>query len=723
VGDTSDNIPGVPGIGKKTATDLVQQFDSLEDLYARLDEVKKAGTKKALEENKDKAFLSRDLFLLQYYAYNRSADDLAFDASRWKYARPLFEELNFKSLIAELGTAVQDAARSFEQKVQYLRDTYQLITVTTPEQLTALAHELKTSSGFAVDTEGDSLNPLLSDLVGISLCTKPGVAYYVPLTHTTSSAQLPRELIDEAFKPIFENEHIPKYLHHTKFDQLMFSSNGMELRGVTFDTLIAANLVTRDWQRINLKELSSTYLEEEMLTFQEVVKQFKLPNFAHTELDIATLYSAFDAHQTLRLMPLFQKMLETEGMEDLFTKIEMPLSQVLYRMEKEGILLDVGLIKQLNVHITSELETILAKLEPFMGEHTGPINLNSPKQVGELLFEKLKLPPKKKSSKGAYSTDQEVLTELAKIHPVPGMIITYRELFKLKSTYLDALPTYVNPHDGKIHTSYSQTSVATGRLASSDPNLQNIPASGYGLEIRTAFKPQAGHVFIAADYSQIELRVLAHLSQDRNLLNAFLHGHDIHAETAARLFDTPLDQVTHEQRQIGKRINFSILYGLTPYGLSQDLDISFKDAKLYIDKYFAQYPAVSRWMDEVIEQTKEKGYVQTFWGRRRYIPAIYEKNRALYEEARRVAINTVAQGTAAEIMKLGMIAVDKHFTQNHPQARILLQIHDELLVSAPHEVSSEIESLVKDTLESVVSWSVPLVASTRIGANWKDVSK
>jgi DNA polymerase-1 len=337
----------------------------------------------------------------------------------------------------------------------------------------------------------------------------------------------------------------------------------------------------------------------------------------------------------------------------------------------------------------------------------------------------VQLPPQKKSPTGKYSTDQEVLKKLAAIHPIPALIIQYRELTKLKNTYIDALPTYINKKTGRIHTTYSQTATATGRLASSNPNLQNIPVDtlGYGIEVRAAFKAGNGRLFISADYSQIELRVLAYLSHDTHLINAFLQGHDIHRETAARLFNIDLTAVTHEQRQLGKRINFSILYGLTPYGLSKDLGISFKNAKYYIERYFQQYPQVSVWMDSIIEYAKNHGYVETFWGRRRYIPAIYEKNRTLYEEACRIAINTVAQGTAAEIVKLGMIAIHQVLAEQFPDSYIVLQIHDELIISVSEKDAAEVEQLVKKVLESVVAWNVPFEVMTRVGADWKEVTK
>jgi DNA polymerase-1 len=404
----------------------------------------------------------------------------------------------------------------------------------------------------------------------------------------------------------------------------------------------------------------------------------------------------------------------------------MPLVPVLAAMEEEGIYLDVAELKKLGVVVQKQLVEIEDAILEKIGDKYAGINLNSPKQVGQLLFEDLKLPPQTKSKqKGGYSTDRETLRLLADFHPVPALILQYRELAKLKNTYIDALPEYVNPNTGKIHTSYNQVAVATGRLASSDPNLQNIPTDGAieGMQIRQAFKPSKGSLFFSADYSQIELRVLAHLSEDKHLIQSFLSDHDIHAETAARLFDVDLAAVTHDQRQIGKRINFSVLYGLTPYGLSKDLEIPFKEAKTYIDKYFKQYPGVSVWMESIIEFAKEHGYVETLWGRRRYVPGIYEDNQPLYQEARRIAINTVAQGTAAEVMKKGMIEVYKAIQERGIGAKIILQIHDELLLTIPESELEETKDLVQQILENVVQWKVPLKVTTRQGANWAEVTK
>ncbi len=723
LGDASDNIPGVRGIGKKGAQELVTQFDSLEDLYERLDEVKKPRTKNALEAGRDNAFLSRTLFLLQRVPTNVTQADIQFDARNWIKAQPVFKKLELKSLLDELGATKEQRQAMFEQKLVALKQK-NFQCVNTPIALASVVQEIETAGLCALDTECDSVSPLQTNMVGISICTNESVAYYIPFGHQTIEQQLSYDEVKAALKPVLENKNIQVYMHNAKFDMHVLASHGIEVANVSFDTLIAASLVTKDWQRIGLKHLAQFYFDEEMLTFDEVVKAPKLKNFSFVHLALATDYSANDAYQTFKLHGIFKKELEKEGMASLFYNIEMPLMHVLYQMERRGILVDQELLMKLDLQVGNALAKIEADIIAMLEQKHEKINLNSPKQVEQLLFYDLKLPPQKKSSKGTgYSTDHEVLQALSQLHPVPALILKYRELFKLKSTYIEALPSYVNPKDKRIHTTFNQTRVATGRLSSFDPNLQNVPVSGPGLAIRAAFQPIEGNAFISGDYSQIELRVLAYLSQDAALLEAFKSGHDIHAETAARLFDVQLDQVTSAQRQIGKRINFSILYGLTPYGLSKDLGISFKEAKQYIDTYFAQYPGVREWMDKIVSDAERDGYVTTHWGRRRYVPAIYEKNRVLYEEAKRIAINTVAQGTAAEIMKQGMIQLEQRLKQEFPQSQMLLQIHDELLISAPKEVSTQVEALAKDTLERIVDWNVPLVVTTRIGKDWAQVSK
>jgi DNA polymerase I len=720
VGDASDNIPGVRGIGPKGAQQLVQQFNSLEELYDRLDLVRSERTKELLLASHDNAFLSEQLFILRFYQTHLKRQDCIFKNLSWQKARPLFQRLAFKSLLSTMPVDQEQAIQVTTP--HYPADRYSFITVTTKQQLEQLCLEIKKYNRIALDTEGTSLRPIKGQMVGLSICVNQGVAYYIPFGHITGHVQLERDYVFGQLRPILEDQSIEKYLHNAKFDTLMLNAEGIELKGIVFDTIIAASLLVTDGQKLGLKYLSEHHLQEPMLHWADVVKKHKYPNFSHVPLELATNYAAADAHQTMKLYSLFKERIDQHNLNDLFYKLEMPFMNILYGMEKEGISLNNQVLHQINMRVSDELALLHQEIIQTIGTEHADINLNSPKQLEELLFIHLRLPAvKKTTSRTAYSTDHEVLTQLAKIHAVPKLIMRYRELFKLKSTYLDALSGYIRPDTGRVHTSFNQTAVATGRLSSSEPNLQNIPVDRFG--IRSAFHAPEGALFLSVDYSQIELRILAYLSQDPVLIAAFNNKQDIHALTAAGLFDVAVEQVTTEQRQLGKRINFSILYGLTPHGLAKDLDISHKLAKSYIEKYMAQYPGVVRWMDSVVEQTTQKGYVETFWGRRRLMPGIYEKNKTLYDLARRVAINTVPQGTAAELMKWGMLHLDKALRDNGLKAKIILQIHDELLLEVPEQEIEQTEKLTQNVLQNIVTWNIPLIVTTRIGKNWQEVTK
>lgn len=717
LGDSSDNIPGVKGIGKKRALELVNQFDSLSAIYKDIHRVAQPGVRKSLEAHKEDAFLSEQLFILHTYPVTSTEKDVAFDFSGWQQARSLFERLGFKSLLKDIPMGGGSAVRSSKDK------GYRFETVTTVAQLEEIIKKIKETKLFAYDTEGDGLNPLLMNIMGISICCEEGVSYYIPCGHVTKEQQLSRDELIAAFKSVFEDASIKKIAHHAKFDELVLHHYGITEKGLVFDTIIAAALVKDEWQKNSLKEISAHYLQEPMLTFDEVVTVQKYKNFSEVPLDKATEYAAADAHQTFKLYKPLQKLLQEKGVEKLYYDIELPLVEVLFEMEARGIYCDREILKKIHVTVEKKLDELYRTITGLIDPRYASINLNSPRQVAELLFEYLKLPTQKKSAKGTgYATDNEVLMELSKVHPIPSYLIQYRELYKLKSTYLEALPEYINSRTGRIHTTYSQTRVATGRLASSDPNMQNIPTDGLGSMVRMAFIADKGQVFLSADYSQIELRILAHLCKDKNLLRAFKEGHDIHAETASALLGIPASELTKHQRNIGKRINFSILYGLTPYGLSKDMDISLKDAKKYIDAYFERYPQVKEWMDGVIERTKKLGYTETVFGRRRPVPGIYERNRHLYEEACRIAVNTVAQGTAAEIMKMGMLRVAAALKKSKKDAALVLQIHDEILLTVAESQIDAVQSMVIKELENVVEWEIPLTVNLAVGKNWKDVS-
>lgn len=730
IGDTSDNIPGARGIGPKTAQELVKAFDSVADLYARIAEVPKERTRALLEASRDNVFLSEQLFTLKYHDCGVAVDEFAFASDAWFKARGFFKQLDFSSMLKDFPPETEQSGQTsmfatIAAQPQEEPIPAEFIPVTTITELKACCEAIRKAGVVAIDTETNSLDALHAQLVGISLCCEQGKAYYIPLAHKTVIVQLNVDTVVKELKPIFEDAAVKKYLHHAKFDRLALSTVGLELVNIVFDTLIAASLVTRDGQRINLKWLSSFYLNQRMVKFEDVVTKQKLKDFSYVPLELATQYAAADAHQTFSLVPILEAELEKHEQTNSFYTLEMPLSELLYQMERIGILIDPTVLHDLDTKIQAALNAVEQKIHALLPADYNALglNLNSPKQLEDLLFTVLKLPPVKKTAqKTGYSTDQEVLQELAKLHPIAGLIVTYRELYKIKSTYLDALREAMDPRTKKIHTSFSQTVTATGRLASSDPNLQNIPVNAEW-PVRSAFKAAPDTMLVSADYSQIELRVLAHISHDTTLIEAFKAGHDIHAETAAGLFNVPLESVTSKQRSLAKTINFSILYGLSAYGLARDLDIPQKEAQQYIDRYFAHYPKVVSWMDTVVDFAKDHGYVQTLWGRRRYVPGIYEKNRNLYELARRVAINTVVQGTAAELMKKGMLEVNTRLQEQFPSSQLLLQIHDELIIQASlHEVDA-VQALIKSTLETIVSWEIPLLVSLRYGPDWQAITK
>jgi len=732
LGDSSDNIPGVRGIGKKGAAELAQCFSSLEDVYENIEKVTKNRTRLALEEQKEKAFLSRDLFLLQYHKTGLQKQDLSFNMSSWQNARAFFAALNFKTFLKDMPVVSAQLSLFSQPSGDHPEDEQKplctSVLVTQKDQLEAVVIQLKDSSVIALDTETKGVRPLVDDIVGISVAVKEREAFYIPFGHETQESQLPKEEVVAALKPILEDESKEKWLHNAKFDALVLSQLGITLNGIAFDSMLAASLLfPSDGRRLGLKSLSQQLFDETMLSYQEVVKANKYKNFAHVPLSLAAEYAAVDAHQTYKISKkLKQELYKDKALKKLYGEVEHPILNLLISMEKKGILLDVEQLENLGVIVAQELKNLYTMIINSIDPMYANINLNSPKQVEELLFTSLQLPPQKRTAKKTgYSTDAETLQALAKLHEVPKLLLKYRELYKLKSTYIDALPTYVNQKTNAIHTTYSQIAVATGRLSSFDPNLQNIPVGNknYGADIRKAFKAREGRIFIAADYSQIELRVLAFLSKDSSLENAFLNNIDIHSQTAAHLFEKSTAEISHEERQIGKRINFSILYGLTPFGLSKDLNIPFAEAKKYIEAYFAQYPQVASWMEKVIDFAKKQGYVETHWGRRRATPGIYERNKGLYEEAKRVAVNTVVQGTAAEIMKIGMFNLQKALTKENLEADILLQIHDELVVSVAEKHAAKAEAIIRKSLEEVVSWDIPLQVTTRTGKNWQEASK
>ncbi len=737
LGDTSDNIPGVMGIGKKTAEDLVKQFDSLDDMYKNLDKIAKKRTQTLLAEQKDNAYLSLTLFTLKPPPISVRITDLAYDKNKWVQAAPLFQELEFGSLLKDIEKRFPDAleqkkpgteinASIFGPAPQTQENAWNLVIVQDEKTLTDLISVLGKAKEIALDTETTGCIPLIDEMVGISFAVDNQTAYYIPFKHK-DVPQLDRAKTLEKLKPILQNPDTILIMHNAKFDQLVMWSHGLAIHPIPFDTVIAANLLRNEWQKINLKELSVIYLHEPMTKFKDVIGKHK--TFDEVPLESAAKYGAHDSLQTFKLKPILEKELDKEPkLKKVFYDIEMPFYWVLVCMEQKGILFDPKKIAQTKKDVVDEIDQIEKKIFGVLSTGTNIIperlNLNSPKQIEHLLFDILGLPSAKKSDKGQRSTDQAVLKELSAVHPIPGLILQHRELSKLKNTYLDPLPTFINPKTERIHTSYSQTLVATGRLSSSDPNMQNIPTgSEFARQIRSAFIAPSGKVLMSADYSQIELRVLAYLTQDPVLIKTFNDDLDIHTQTAAQLFGIPLDKVTSQQRQLGKRINFSIMYGMSPYGLAKDLDIKQSEAKEYIEKYFARYSKVADWMTNTVQRAVENGYVETWYGRRRFIPELRERNKTIFEAGKRIAINTPVQGSQADIMKIAMINLNKKFVANKLEACMILQIHDEIIIELPTEELESVESIVRKEMESVVDWNVPLKVSIRSGKNWGEISK
>ena len=708
-GDTSDNIPGVPGIGEKTALKLVKEFGSLEEILKNAPQIKQKRLRENLIRYADQARLSRELVKLntetpiplELEFYRRRPPDVA-------RLRALFLELEFKKLLKELPATKAISYKDYE-------------LVTEPEKARQIIAEAQKSKLLVVDIESDSKDPMRGKIVGVALCFAPPRAYYLPFAHEglQATAQLPAEVF-ESLSSLLAEEAPQKVGHNIKYDLILLERHGVELKGLEGDTMLASYLLDPTRRTHGLDELAEEILGHSMISYKEVTRELqKGESFARVPLEKAKEYACEDAHVTYLLYEYFWPRLKEETLWRVFEEIERPLIRVLARMEMAGIRVDVPYLKKLSEELAEELKRLEEQIFSLAGER---FNLNSSRQLAFVLFEKLKLPKVKRTpKKTAFSTDNEVLEELSAYHELPRLVLAYRTLAKLKSTYVDALPKMINPETGRIHTSFNQTVTATGRLSSSDPNLQNIPVRGEeGPKIRKAFIPEEGWLFLSADYSQIDLRVLAHYSEDETLIEAFKRGEDIHRRTAAEIFGVPPEKVTPEMRRMAKTINFGIVYGMSPYGLAKELKIGRREAKAFIERYFERYPGVKRYMERIVEEAREKGYVQTLFGRKRPLPDIKSPNRAAREFAERTAINTPIQGTAADIIKLAMIRIDQILRERGFKTRMLLQVHDELLFEVPPEELEEIEEIVRQQMEGVVTLKVPLEVNLAVGKNWAE---
>ena len=711
MGDASDNIPGVPGIGEKTAKKLLATYGTIEELLTRVDEIKQKKWRESLIEHAASARHSRQMATIDTTVpIEAGLDALRFGAPDADALRTLYEELEFKSELQSLG---MNTAPKSEIKKHYR-------AIMTLDDLDAEIAALQQADGFAIDTETTSQDPMVAALVGISLAHKPHEAVYIPVAHRYEGAppQLDRAEVLARLRPLLEDPSRPKYGQNIKYDLIVLERHGVSMRGLAFDTMVAGYLLNPSRRANNLEALAKAYLDYTPISYEDVAgKGAKQITFDQVDIEKATAYSSEDADVAALLMACQKPKLADNQLDRLFQDIEMPLIEVLADLEMRGIMIDAAYLQDMSERLQIQMDALMEDIYNLAGE---AFNINSSQQLQKILFEKLKLPPSKKTKTG-YSTDVSVLEQLAFEHELPEHILSYRHLAKMKSTYIDALPQLIHAETGRIHTSLNQTITETGRLSSSNPNLQNIPIrSDLGRQIRRAFVAAPGHRLISADYSQIELRLLAHFTRDPVLTEAFRQGQDIHTRTAMDVFTVDESAVDGNMRRMAKTVNFGIIYGLSPFGLASRLHITNEEARNYIDNYFARYPSVKSYLDGIIETAREQGYVTTLMQRRRYLPEMHNRNRTVREAAERTAINMPFQGSAADLIKLAMVRLHRQIKTEHLPCHMLLQIHDELLFEIPEAAVDEMVPRIKETMEDVWSLEVPLTVDVGQGNNWAE---
>jgi len=704
IGDASDNIPGVHGIGEKTAKELLKEFGGLDNLIKNYNNIKKPDLKSSISKNIDNIKLSFRLSIIDTdVPVKASIHELKSEEPDWRALLKFFREFEFTSLLKLI-----PAEKPLEAEY---------ITVLKEGDLNELLSTINSiKQELTLDTETTSKFPMIAELVGISFSITPEKAYYIPITHSYLgvSEQLPKEFVVTRIKDILENPEIKKIGHNIKYDMLVLRNEGIELKGIAFDTIIADYLLNPTKPNHNLEDVSLNYLGVKKLSFDDVFGKGK-KDFREVSIEDATKYSGEDCVVTLGLRNTLAPELKKQELDTLFYDMEMPLVGVLADMEITGVRIDLALMDALSKELERELINLEERIYFLAGEE---FNINSPKQLRKILFEKLGLRTIKKTKTG-FSTDVDVLQELAFEHELPREILEHRTLSKLKGTYVDTLPKMINPKTGRLHTSFNQTVTATGRLSSSDPNLQNIPIRGeWGRRIREAFVAEKGHLIMSSDYSQIELRILAHISQDEGLIDVFIKDGDIHTMTASELFGVPPEDVIPEMRRRAKTVNFGIIYGISPYGLSQELGITPDQAKKYIDTYFQKHRGVKGCIENLIKSAEEKGYVSTIFGRKRSIPELKSSNKNTRLLGERLTINSPIQGSAADIIKLSMINIWKRLKKEGLKTKMLLQVHDELLFEVSEKEKEKAQALIKEEMEKVVRLSVPLKVDIGIGKNW-----
>lgn len=733
MGDAADNIPGCPGVGPKTATTLLQQFGSCEDIIAHSSELKGAVRKK-IEEHVDEIKLSKVLTTI------KTDVPLQYDFEQFKIEEPdkealrqIFTELEFRSFLTKLdgpqkssksapvelslfgSESTEDKGNDSERLFSRLENlSYKYKLIENETEAKELADFLLTNEIFSLDTETTSIEALDAKLVGLSFSTEDFRAWYVPVSRETEKAKK----ILEIFRPVYENPKILKVGQNLKYDLTVLANYDIHLSGPLFDTMLAHYLIQPEL-RHNMDYLAEIYLNYKTIHIEELIgpKGRGQKNMGDLEPKDIYKYACEDADVTLRLMKPLAEELRKNSLEEVFQNIEMPLMPVLARMERNGVVLDTETLKEVENDFTLRLQTLEKDIYELAGHE---FTINSPRQVGEVLFGELKLSEKvKKTKSGQYSTSEEVLRDLHSKHPIVQKILDYRGLKKLLSTYVEALPKLINPATGHIHTSFNQAVTATGRLSSSNPNLQNIPVRGEdGREIRKAFIPEAGEIFFSADYSQIELRIMAHLSRDEHMIEAFNAGHDVHAATAARIFHKDIKDISKDERRKAKTANFGIIYGISAFGLAERMDVSRTEAKELIDSYFEMYPKIKDYISKAVDTAREKGYIETEFGRRRYLPDINSRNAVVRGYAERNAVNAPIQGTAADIIKIAMIRVQQRLDAEGCKARMMLQVHDELNFSVPTDEFDKVKRIVIEEMQGAYKMSVPLEADCGEGKNW-----
>lgn len=743
MGDASDNIPGVPGVGEKTAQALLQGLGGLDTLYANLDKIADLSFRGAktmaakLEQHKEVAYLSYQLATIKTdVELELSCEQLAVTEPQVDELSELFKHYEFRRWQIELESGVwlqgkkspvaaKNKPAVVEEKsaaaVESALSQEGYVTILDEKTLETWIDRLKSADVFAFDTETDSLDTLSANLVGISFSDKPGEAAYLPLGHDYLDApeQMTCGRALELLKPLLEDPAVLKVGQNLKYDRGVLARYKIELQGMAFDTMLESYVLDSVGGRHDMDSMASRYLQHKTISFEEIAGKGKNQlTFNQIPLEQAAVYAAEDADVTLHLhQKLWEKLEKEPELRNVFDNIDMPLVPILSRMERNGVLIDAGILAEHSKELTKRLAELEVEVHELAGE---PFNLASTKQLQHILYEKLQLPVRKKTPKGAPSTNEEVLAELALDYPLPKLILEYRGLSKLKSTYTDKLPVMINPLTGRVHTSYHQAVTATGRLSSSDPNLQNIPVRNEeGRRIRQAFVAREGYSIVAADYSQIELRIMAHLSRDAGLLRAFSEGLDIHRATAAEVFGSPLDKVTSEQRRSAKAINFGLIYGMSAFGLSRQLNIPRNESQKYMNLYFERYPGVQEYMERTREQAAEQGYVSTLDGRRLYLPEINARNAMSRKAAERAAINAPMQGTAADIIKKAMIAIDGWLQQqDEPLVTMIMQVHDELVFEVHDSVLEQSKAKIKALMEGCMKLDVPLRVDVGTGINW-----